>query len=321
MPVITPRNDGFQLSEHQVYYYRANIYETGELLDDLIIVLKNNAGFSITKLDNYGLIKIDVGDLGFSASIVTSFEITVTDQNQFPKSATETFGIFVTPINDRPQIIQFSNEYGFTNSQPIKQFLWTGFKQGREDKRSFKINDSDTNLSELNLRIVGYNHYKITITRSIADNSVFEVSWTPGFYEFTSGVVKFEVYEVASETNKEIAEIIIYDVEKTLFQTFFTKDIPIQTISERDILEIELEYYNPYKRLDQLTVSLRGTDGTNLSLKGKGTIVREPQVMSGEILNREIFVQICDDESTPVCSETSFILNINALNDSPNFVK
>ncbi|CAG9328147.1 unnamed protein product [Blepharisma stoltei] len=315
-PIITPMTGTWSLNEHDFAYYRIAYSEKYTYIEDLFTTLTYDSSFmpAFTPGD-FGLVQISVGSINTGSIEYAKFSLCVDDHKRYPKQACQDFDMVITPINDPPQILIYDSSNPFYSTNPIKQFLFTGFKQGRIDTRYFKIYDSDNPISDLSLTVVGTNPYGITVAPISTGSDTYEVSWTPMYYHTSSGIITVKVYETANPTNYDIAEIIIYNVEWTQFQTTFTT-IPTQTVSEDDSLLIDLTYFNPYKSLDQLTVTLGGDTVPGLALKGKGTILKSPYIMSYSI-SKTVIVTVCDNDN--ICGETRFNINVNIVNHPPYF--
>ena len=295
LPVIVSAS-AFSQANTEDFYYRVSYSDVENTIDELSLMLSSSPS-GMVLLDSYGMVHWPYASMTVGTQ---SFTISVTDQGTPPATVSVTFTIVVYTPTQPPNFIAPT----MIVSNPIKQYLVTGYTQATAGSITVKVSDSDTPLSGLGVSLGSFNPYGLVVSQDSNDLSTYYIQWTPSYLQLSSGVVGVTVYEIADTGNKDYFELIIYSITVKDFAPIFVGSLPQISISEYDASAISIYFTDYDSTLNSITVAISSTEG--LALKGKDAVYRSPSYISAAS-SGTYTITICSTPITACTSQTSSI--------------
>ena len=267
------------------FSYRFSYFDDDESVDNLIFqVFPQDT--NIVKIDKFGLVYWNRDEM--SAGYF-SFYVSITDNHAVPGMDICHVNFTIYKNGESPVfILPIMNV-----TYPIKQYLLSSSEYSSEIFINGQIYDADTDLANLTLEIVGFNHNGVELKWIPENGPDFLISWTPEPLESTTGLVTIKVYESNSPSNYDLFEIITlspyYD-----YAPEFRSALPNISIFDDEETAFNIYYQDPDSLLSSITITI---SPDQFSIKGLDAFYRPKSVISG-VESGIYFISICSNSTS-----------------------
>jgi len=285
------------------FYYILGIEDQDSFLEELSIELID-APDGMT-VDKYGVIEYSYSRTYYPQ---INFQVKVTDDHSPPQSFTQNFTLTYAHVNQPPSFKKPTMDRYF----PVKQFVIETLEKIQKGTLEIQLEDSDSDLVNVNMKIGDFNPFGFTVTRDPSDISVWHLEWTPQF-EVSSSTVKIIAYDDTME--EDFFELVIYSRGRFGGRPFMS-NIEDLTVEDYDLAVININYELVYSEFSEVEVILENMVNSGLEVIGKGSLVRKPALIEVQIVETvrvKVCTQECDSKEFTITVETTTTTNYTEL--------